>query len=106
MAPVGDCAWEERAQLLQQPVLEGGCLGLRIRFAEEVEMLLRLCDPWLTKTQWCKASGTGGLRSAVWRRRHWRATVGWSTPAEVFNILVFPFGCARRPHKHGIGFLS
>ena len=42
---------EERTPTLQQPILKGGCAGLRINFAEEVKMKQQL--------QWCQEPGTG-----------------------------------------------
>ena len=42
------------------------------------------------------------LQVAVWKLRHWRASVAW-IPAELLKILVFPNGGAQNPHTHGIG---
>ena len=43
------------------------------------------------------------LQVAVWRLRHWRASVPWSIPAELLKILVSSSGGANKPHKLGIG---
>ena len=66
---------EERAQT----ILKCGCAGVRFNFADrggEVEAALR--------------SRGRGSNATVRGSRDWRATVGWSIPAEVLEFPVFP----------------
>ena len=47
--------------------------------------------------------GLENPRICIWKLTHWSETVYWSIPAALFlfDILNFPNGGARQPHKHG-----
>ena len=46
------------------------------------------------------------LQAAVWKLRHWRASVAWSIPAELLKILVCSNGGAQQQHQHGSHHMS
>ena len=91
----GMLAVEQRAKTLEQTTDKGGCNGLRIIFSSEVESMKKMGH-----RDWkC-------LQTSVWKLRHWRAIIAWSTPAELLKILLLPYERAQTPHKHGIGYTT
>ena len=82
---------KEDAKTREQPINRGGRTGLRIIFSDEVGTMTERIDPIVVGQNAIQQGHRDWtcLQAAVWRLRHWRASVGWSIPAELLKILVF-----------------
>ena len=97
---------EERAQTLEQPVDKSGCGGPGIIFSDEVQKMKEKSDPIVVHQNATQKGHRDGkcLQAAVWKLRHWRASVPWSIPTELPKILVSPKRKdPKKKHKHGMG---
>ena len=88
---------DESVKTLEQPIDKGGCHGLRIIFSDVVERMKERSDPTVVDQNAIQQGHRDWkcLQAAVWKLRHWRASVPWSIPAELLKVLVFPNGGAH-----------
>ena len=88
---------EEGVKTLEQPINKGGCSGLLITFSDDVECMQERSVPVVVDQNAIQHGHRDWtfLQAAVWKLRHWRASVAWSIPAELLKILIFPNGGAQ-----------